>query len=110
MGDMAVRLLPMISLMAFASPDSQAIAAPETALRLEKATAATPFHAGDHLQLDVKISGEAEAETITVVDTAHWPWVLVRFEKGSKPGEVWINFAQVRSACRVAAGGASGSK
>ena len=108
---MALRFLPVISSLALVYPNSWSDAGPEgSSLQLEQAAPAAPFHAGDQLQLDVRSSGESEIEMITVVQTAHWPWVLVRFDKTAKPYELWINFAQVRNARRVAAISAPGAK
>ncbi len=65
-------------------------------MRLEAGASAgrTPFHNGDALEIHEPQSGVAVGRHVTILDTQHWPWVLVK----TPQGESWVNFDHVYSA------------
>jgi hypothetical protein len=53
-----------------------------------------PFRKGDQLDVQCDTTAPAGATHIAVLDTAHWPWVLVQ----GAQGEMWLNFDHVVAA------------
>jgi len=73
---------------------------PESILPLEHpAHGDSPFHKGDLLDIQGDLALFPVVTRITVLDTAHWPWVLAK----SAQGETWLNFDHVVIVKNVAA-------
>jgi hypothetical protein len=106
MCNMAARVLPLIALLI---SDPQTQAGHESSIALEHTVAASPFHAGDQLELDPTTAKKLEMKEITVLQTGSWPWVLVRSD-GAKPFEAWVNFGKIRGVRRIAVSPPAGSK
>jgi len=74
---------------------------PESVLVLEQpGHVKSPFHKGEQFDIQGDATMASTAMRIAIVDTAHWPWVLVKLEQG----EAWLNFDHVVTAKAVVAG------
>jgi len=72
---------------------------PESVLSLEQRDhGKSPFHRGEQLDIRSDATISSGMTRIAVLDTAYWPWVLVKGEKG----EEWLNFDHVVTAKTVA--------
>jgi len=74
---------------------------PESVLALEQPShGKSPFQKGEQLDIQSDATVSSGVTRIAVLDTTHWPWVLVKQEGG----EVWLNFEHVVTAKAVATG------
>ena len=72
---------------------------PESVLALEQPNhGRPPFRKGDQLDIQGDAAVVSGIKRITVLDTTHWPWVLVKSEQG----ETWLNFDHVAISKSVA--------
>lgn len=63
----------------------------ESVLRLEAKPGKPPFRNGEQLEIQCDATLFAGVTRITVLDSEHWPWVRVKWERG----ETWLNFDHV---------------
>lgn len=79
---------------------SPAFGQPESVLALEQPNhGKSPFHKGEQLDIQSDATISPAMMRIAVLDTTHWPWVLVKREQG----EEWLNFDHVVIAKAVTA-------
>jgi hypothetical protein len=93
------RFLPIVALLLIWVFRPLVEAEPGSVLRLESPT--TPFHQGDHLQIESGTAPNGETMVVTVLETALWPVALVRNESAPIPCEFWIDFTNIRGVKRV---------
>lgn len=86
-------VLVALFLGAVATIDAQS----ESRLPLEQKSS-PPFRNGDQLDIQSDAMVFSGVTRITVLNTAHWPWVRVKSEQG----EAWLNFDHVVIAKAVA--------
>jgi len=73
---------------------------PESLLALEQpGHEKSPFHKGEQFDIQSDATISSGSTRIAVLDTTHWPWVLVKLEQG----EAWLNFDHVVTAKPVIA-------
>jgi len=63
----------------------------QSILALEASPAKSPFSKGEQLDIRGDVTVFPGVTRITVLNTAHWPWVRVKWEQG----ETWLNFDHV---------------
>ena len=94
---MRTNSLPMLAVLLFGWI-VPLLGQPESVLPLEeRGLGAPPFHKGDQLDIRGDATVFSGLTRLTVLDTAHWPWVLVKSEQG----ETWLNFGHVLIAKNV---------
>ena len=89
--------LPPVFVALFLGAVATISAQSESRLTLEQKSN-PPFQTGDRLEIQSDATVFSSLTRITVLNTAHWPWVRVRSEQG----EAWLNFDHVVIAKTVA--------
>jgi len=92
-------ILPLLVVLSYGVM-SPAFGQPESVLALEQPNhGKLPFHKGEQWDIQSDATISPSMMRIAVLDTTHWPWVLVKREQG----EEWLNFDHVVMAKAVAA-------
>src|SRR4051794_28113434 len=90
---------PLIALAALVLLAVESHAAPESILPLQQDFSGSTCYDGQGNRWDLKDGAPIDGESITLIRSAAWPWVLVQVD-ASTPYEIWINFAQVHTVRR----------